>query len=229
MNEKILDKIRKLLALAGSDNPGEAENALLLARKLMAQHKVTESDLSEKKPGQVRQVLYTGETFSGLRNCWLVDVAHVIAENHCCGVCMYGYQNRSVKQIKFIGLDDDPLIARELLDYAVSLIKTQARVYRESIPGYRGVKNKNAWTRQFEANFAAGFAAGLRAKYAAQNQQEDHATMTLVSIRPAEVRQFLAGLKTTRIKYRQESRSESAWNDGYQAGQHFNPTKQVTT
>ena len=39
------DKIRKLLALAKSPEPEEAKFALLKARKLMAEHKLSERDL----------------------------------------------------------------------------------------------------------------------------------------------------------------------------------------
>ena len=41
-------KIRKLLALAKSPEPEEAKLALLKARKLMAEHKLTERDLEER-------------------------------------------------------------------------------------------------------------------------------------------------------------------------------------
>lgn len=42
------DKIRKLLALAKSPEPEEAKFALLKARKLMAEHKLSERDLEER-------------------------------------------------------------------------------------------------------------------------------------------------------------------------------------
>ena len=42
------DKIRKLLALAKSPEPEEAKLALLKARKLMAEHKLSERDLEER-------------------------------------------------------------------------------------------------------------------------------------------------------------------------------------
>lgn len=43
------DKIRKLLALAKSPEPEEAKLALLKARKLMAEHKLSERDLEERR------------------------------------------------------------------------------------------------------------------------------------------------------------------------------------
>lgn len=42
------DKIRKLLALAKSPEPEEAKLALLKARKLMAEHKLSERDLGHE-------------------------------------------------------------------------------------------------------------------------------------------------------------------------------------
>ena len=44
---QIMDKIRKLLRLAESDNENEAESAARIAAKLMREHAVTQSSLSE--------------------------------------------------------------------------------------------------------------------------------------------------------------------------------------
>lgn len=51
------DKIRKLLALAKSPEPEEAKLALLKARKLMAEHKLTERDLKEHDTTVIQQEL----------------------------------------------------------------------------------------------------------------------------------------------------------------------------
>ena len=44
MDKDYRDKIRKLLALAESPNENEAKLALLKARQLMAEHKLTERE-----------------------------------------------------------------------------------------------------------------------------------------------------------------------------------------
>ena len=226
-NIKIVDKIKKLLALAQSDNPGEAENALLLARKLMAQRKLTEKDIADKRPNKLVHAAYEGETFSGLRNTWLVDLARVIGENHCCGVCRNSNGKSTVGKIVFAGLDDDPTIALELLDYAVQHIKVKAKEYRESIPDYWGTQNKNQWTRNFETNYAQGFAEGMASKYSEQNRGEDSEVMALVAVKPVEVLDFMRGLKKTTIRTRQEHSNAAARQQGYKAGYSFNPTKQI--
>ena len=226
---KVIDKIRKLLALAQSDNPGEAENALLMARRLMAQHKLTDRDVSDKRPNKLERVVYEGATFSGLRNTWLIDLAQVIGENHCCGVCRNGARKSTVGNIMFVGLDEDPAIALELLDYAVQHIKAKAREYRASIPDYWGTPNKNKWTRNFEANYAIGFAQGMDCKYREQNRGEDSDVMALVAVKPVEVLDFMRGLKPAVVRTRQERSNEDARRQGYNDGYTFHPTKQIET
>lgn len=63
------DKIRKLLALAKSPEPEEAKLALLKARKLMAEHKLTERDLEEHDTTVIQQEI--DETFSKKANSWM--------------------------------------------------------------------------------------------------------------------------------------------------------------
>lgn len=226
-SNKAIEKIRKLLALAQSDNPSEAENALLLARKLMAEHKLTERDVNGKRDSELVYRVYEAHTFSKLRNTWLITLAHVIGENHCCGVCMYGRDDSTVKRVKFAGLDDDPAIALELLDYAVQHIKTKAKEYRNSIPDYWGTHKKNEWTRAFEVNYAGGFAAGLRAKYQDQNHGENAEVMALVAVQPVQVTNFVRSLRQVSWKTRQEYFNADANRQGYNAGYSFNPTKQI--
>ena len=60
MADNYKEKIKKLLALAESDNENEAKAALLKAKELMAQHKIEEADLEDaqnKKVVRVKQSL----------------------------------------------------------------------------------------------------------------------------------------------------------------------------
>lgn len=63
------DKIRKLLALAKSPEPEEAKLALLKARKLMAEHKLSERDLEERNTTVIKRAIR--ETFSKKANSWM--------------------------------------------------------------------------------------------------------------------------------------------------------------
>ena len=76
------DKIRKLLALAKSPVPEEAKLALLKARKLMAEHKLSERDLEERNATVIKRAIR--ETFSEKANSWMDPLSIVIGENYCC-------------------------------------------------------------------------------------------------------------------------------------------------
>lgn len=82
------DKIRKLLALAKSPEPEEAKLALLKARKLMAEHKLSERDLEERNTTVIKRAI--GETFSKKANSWMDPLSIIIGENYSVAACENG-------------------------------------------------------------------------------------------------------------------------------------------
>ena len=50
---KILDRVKKLLALSTSSNVNEAATAAAAAQKLMLEHRLTEADVSDTQEGQM--------------------------------------------------------------------------------------------------------------------------------------------------------------------------------
>ena len=60
MEANIKDRIKKLLALGKSPNPNEANYAILKAKKLMVEYKLTERDLLryDEKPIKVDSNIY---------------------------------------------------------------------------------------------------------------------------------------------------------------------------
>lgn len=235
--EKAIDKIRKLLRLSHSDNPGEAENALLMARKLMAEHKLSERDVADaKKPGKLNHVVYEAETFSTVKNGWMIGLSRVIAENHCCCTSVYKPRERTVNILIFNGLDDDPAIAMTMFDYAVQHIKHMVSLYRkngsdgEGWPAWVDRSTKNRRVRIYEQNYAIGFTAGLETHYMEQfkGDGKEVTETALVLVQPKEVKDYLGSLKSRTIKIRNEGQNDEAMAAGYKAGYNFNPTQQIT-
>ena len=230
------EKIRKLLALAQDKcNENEAEAALLAARKLMAQYKLTDNDLEEGKPHELREVTYEGQTFSGLKNTWMITLAKTMAEYHCCYACMNSTKGSTVHEVVFAGLDDDPEIVMTLFDYAVQHIQNAADIYRKRVLwNITDIREKNNAARSFEQSYADGFREGIRAKYELQNletanegQDGEQVTTALVMVQPKEVTDWAQNLNRVSFKVRGTDENESARAQGYNAGLHFNPTKQV--
>ena len=233
--DNVKEKIRKLLAKATSNNEHEAQAALLKARELMARYKVSEKELQDAKKLELNKVKFEEQSFSGLVNSWFADLARVVAENHCCG--FYRWQNTAratTFYVMFAGLADDPEIARELFSYAVQHIQAQAKSYREYItarelyPATERRKRAAAW----ESSYANGFCKGLADQYAAQFTQkaaesDEAATMALALVQPEEVKSFLSTLKRCAFNVRYNGTNENAQAQGYNAGRHFNPVKQL--
>lgn len=230
------EKIRKLLALAqDKSNENEAEAALLAARKLMAQHKLTENDLDENKRHELRQVIYEGQTFSGLKNTWMIYLAKVMAEYHCCYAYMNGTKGHTVRKVAFAGLDDDPEILLTLFDYAVQHVQKMVTEYRKRVLwSITDPHEKNNAARSFEQSYAQGFQEGIKAKYEQQNreaandeQDGEQVSTALVMVQPKEVTDWAKRLRTVSFKVRGADANESARAQGFNDGLHFNPTKQV--
>jgi len=233
---KAKEKIRKLLALAqDKSNENEAEAALLAARKLMAQHKLTENDLDEGKRHELRQVVYEEQTFSGLKNTWMIQLAKVMAEYHCCYACMRGTKGQTTRKVVFAGLDDDPEIVLALFEYAVQHIQKTVTEYRKRVLwSMTDQREKNNAARSFEQSYAQGFQDGIKAKYEQQNreaaneeQDGEQVSTALVMVQPKEVTDWAKRLHQVSFKVRGAEANESARAQGFNDGLHFNPTKQV--
>ena len=225
---KAIDKIEKLLSLATSNNENEAQSALLMARKLMAQYKINEADLKERGPGKLNHVIYDRYSFSNVKNFWMLALAHVIANNHCCGfVCNRENSKTTVYWVKFSGLDDDPQIAMVIFDYAVEHIVSKINERRNELAAMMlDVRSRNQAIKMFADSYALGFAAGLKQKYDEQNAEECTET-ALVLVKPKEVGDYMDSLKSHKFRPANNGHDYDAERRGYQAGYQFNPTKQI--
>lgn len=168
------DKIRKLLALAKSPEPEEAKLALLKARKLMAEHKLTERDLEEHDTTVIQQEI--DETFSKKANSWMAPLSTVIGENYCCAAyrCKRGAKT-TVWRVGFIGLKDDFEICTKIFKYAVRCIKAEQKKLRKQYRDY--------YTPQEIAkicdSYGYGFVSGVNEAFAEQNEENQEYGLVL--------------------------------------------------
>ena len=223
-----IEKINKLLALSASSNPNEATNALVMARKLMAQFKLSEKDLDVAKPNKLKTLYYDELTFSGRRNMWMLSLGRVVANYHCCGV-VRGTQGKStVGKIGFVGLDDDPDLAHVIFHYAVDHIRKKEFAMRRGMYAEKCYSEPyiNAQVKEYITNYGEGFSKGLKQKYLEQNAETCEET-ALVLVQPKQVTDYLSGISKTKIKFAAVSSSRRAHEDGYSAGYSFDPTRQI--
>jgi hypothetical protein len=85
--DKIVDRVRKLLALSKSDNPHEAENAAARAQEYIERYRLEAGELeeSETKFGVYSDPLFVGKRIAD----WRVALATAIAEPNGCEVLIW--------------------------------------------------------------------------------------------------------------------------------------------
>lgn len=219
----IKDKISKLLALAESPNENEARLALLKARELMAEYKLTPDEIVREKSETVkREVLDIKCT--KMTNAWIPTLANVIAAHYCCKAYLYRTEYSKTSQIGLIGLEDDFDICKKIVLYAVDCVisGTKSIQKKPHEPAGRYRKNCNA--------YGWGFVSGLRKAY--EEQEHQHQEWGLVMVIPKAVDDELASLcgkskpkpyGDSRVDYESQRFAQS----GYEAGKTFDPHRRV--
>lgn len=160
-SDKILDRIRKLLALARSSNPHEAAAAAARAAELMAQHQLAEASLE-------REVEAVGE--HELDRCGRkVTWKSMLARGVClaCGCDCYWARpwidGAGGRSLRIIGRAADVDAARYLYAYLVREIERLTRAAWNGRHSHaKAMESARAWKNAFRSGAASEIARRLR-------------------------------------------------------------------
>src|ERR1700761_1021538 len=126
MSSTIIEKIKKLLALATSDNANEAAAAAAAAQRLMTEHQISQSALGGEAEESARResdpLFSSGERIPG----WL----NVLSAGICRQNSVFSWSTRDdtgAKCVKMIGRPSDVANARFLFAYLRSEIERLAQ------------------------------------------------------------------------------------------------------
>ena len=225
--EKIKDKIQKLMALADSTH-SEAESfaAIQKAQALMAEYKLSESDIGDKK--KVECIRLKTSLSYGTRSTdhYLVNLAHLIAENFCCVMYVTTPKKRHTHYICFMGLAEDVAIAEEVLHAANTYIvkgidKVWRKVCKEYDMNYIPAKDFNP----IKIGYVSGYLAGL--EDALNSQKQDNQEWGLVMVAPKEAQDYLASLNKVNYQSKKVVADPSYYSDGYEDGSQFTTHKKI--
>lgn len=209
----IREKIKKLLALGASPNENEAKAALLKAKKLMAENKLSEADFAEKSKMvsvTVEDIKWT--TDSG--EIWKANLAKLIAEEHLCVSAWRTKHGTRTHTLVLTGMEQDVEVAKEILLFAVGFCENNIRKYSRM---YK-VDMKKAGQ-----SYANGFIAGLDVAYSMQ--RDEHEEWGLVMVTPKEVSEYKDNLASKGVKVKQSSTDPLIHMKGYKDGVEFNQRK----
>ena len=219
MEKDYKEKIRKLLALAESPNEHEARAALLKARQLMAEHKLSEAELKDVEKKQVKNIL-TDISCSKRRNPWIINLSAIIGENYCCKGYRSHKKGKQTNSIGFIGFEDDVEICIAIFKYAVDCALSEIKRIKEENSGYC-----SQYVTTLCDSYGYGFANGVNQAF---KSQQDEKNWGLVMVIPEEVNMASQYLEKKVFRSRSQNCLQSdAYHQGYENGTEFDPTKRL--
>lgn len=121
-SEKVLDRIKKLLALASNNpNPNEAEIAMKRAHALLAQYNLSASDLEKDRDDKYQRT----DWILKQSGPWARRCAQYIAKLYFCKY-YYIHQHGRVDQHFVIGRETNVQTARMIIEYVLQTINQEA-------------------------------------------------------------------------------------------------------
>lgn len=217
----VIEKISMLLALAGSSYEEEAKSALLMARKLMAEHKLRPEDIEPQKDKRVVRVS-VGIQSTKTSTPWASCLAGTIAPRYCCRHFLMPKSTGRTVEIGLIGFADDVNACKLACRYAHESVLSYCKIIKQDMRGQHTAKE----VHQMCNSYGWGFCTGLQAAFEAQTEQ--HQEWGLVMLVPQEVEEEIAGMK--KISYAVPSVKN--WNaqfaaKGYRDGTEFQPSRRL--
>jgi len=180
-SQAIVEKVKKLLALASSDNPHEAELATLKANQLILRHHLQRSDFAASDEFVVKTVMVSKKKSALMNACYEI-LSHFMVSPHL-------FIGRAEVRLEVAGTREQC----ELADYIAAFLQTelpQLWQHKAKAEGLQGLRAKNS----FYAGIARGFGKKLQASRAHFAASEQTALTRVEAQLSAKVAQFLGSL-----------------------------------
>lgn len=218
--QSAIQKIKKCLKLAENNpNQNEAENAMLMAQRLMALHNIEARQLNLVE--LENNVVDTNITDYAKMPWWKKSLSVIIGNNFKCEAYI-NVKSGGLARICFIGRKTDVDIATEVFHFAIKSIEYNANkyveIYKLKQEALHGKKPRN--TVSIRNQYINGFLQGLQDKFRKQIEEEQWG---LVLVKDDAVMEAIR-LKNLQKGNRQKvtmSDNPEAFVKGYKAGNEF--------
>lgn len=206
----IKEKIKKLLSLAESPNENEAKAALLKAKQLMMEYKISDVDIEDK--GELTHLTCNDikwTTDSG--DIWMNKLCTLLAENYCCVAAWITYKGTRTHTLQITGLGADAEICKKSIEFAIGFIKGTIKVLQ------RRMKSHNP--KSIAHSYAEGFIMGL--EFELEEQKEEHPEWGLMVVNPKEVEDYKNSLGDKSVRTKKSNFNPAAYARGQMDGKEF--------
>lgn len=184
--DRLIDKLRKVLALTTSPIEGEAQAAAEHLQRLLTAHNLSIADLEKRgtaaKPG-VRQ---DAHDLGKAAFTWKLNLAEVIAEHYFC----VSLVDRRLKTVAFVGRPDNVESLQMLYAWLIDQIK---RISAEERRNHYVRTNEHIDPLRWQVNFGLGVVQRLRDRLHAikEAQNSDPNTTALVVHHISEINDWM--------------------------------------
>ena len=212
------DRIKKLLAMAASNSEHEAKIAMLKARTLMAQHKLTYAEVDP----QISKIeeRETRHAATKQRDYWKISLAETIASKYSCVALTERKHGSKTYHIVFTGYDKDLEICCEVYDFAAGFADNRIKDL------YKALKDSGCdatTTRKMGNGYGFGFARGVRDAFKQQDEEQEFVALVLRI--PDELQEQTDSLATVDTTPGKKSIDLGALAEGYKDGRNFSPNR----
>jgi len=217
MDEKLIKKIQKLLALSESNNEHEAQTAMLKAQELLLKHKLSLKKVKEFKTYSSVKEKKTKISFKKAK--WKGELASLIGDNFGCYVF---FKTRYSHTITFLGKEEDIVICNIMLEYAIDCVTSTVKKlkYQYQKKGYS--------TRGIENDYAIGFISGLSKKFEEQKQtNQKWGLIPLIDKKVTEAYNKINFRKKVNVDISFQGYNE-VLEQGYEDGKQFSISDKIT-
>ena len=221
IKDKILDKVKKLLALAESDNENEAAAAAGAAQRLLLEHNLTISDVS-KVTQEDATIEEKAVDVQGRLSAWRLSLCEGVATALGCRVLISkGYGKTS---LLIVGAPNDVCVAQVTYEYLIGVVDKLTR------------QNARGWGRTYANSYRQGIVARLQERLRAQTKQnkeelKEKATevgTALVLRKEQNLSDYMNKFKGT-YRSGNSSLDYGAYSSGYQDGEGVSLNQQLET
>ena len=224
MDNKIIEKIKKLMALSKSSNENEAELAMMRAQELLVKHHLTMNDIKDKdtktnKLNILEIDLIIGKRITG----WKIALANVLAKNFRCETFVATMLSGG-KKLRVVGGEEDAKVVEILFTYAIGFIDSRSRSIR------RLLRKQSETARGSTQSYITGFLEGLATHF--ENQINDNIEWGLILVTPVEIDDYINKkynyCKSKPISINLSSgNNPDAFQKGFDDGKDFNNNKKL--
>lgn len=184
MEEKIVERVRRLFELSKSTNEAEAALAAEHMQRILTAHNMEVADLELKGQSKAPGIREKGHDLGKAAFKWKLQLAEIIAEHYFC-VPLVDHRKKTVA---FVGRPDNVDSLEMLYGWVIDQIKIIARKEREANFKATG---EHIDPLRWQVHFGEGAIIRLETRFANLRGKQSEATSALVVHHASEVSDYL--------------------------------------